>query len=133
VTVRKEAGFTYVAPPMVRTIIPTSGPAAGGFRVTVIGDNFAVGTTQIFLGTAPLRCVQYGNANRIDGLAPPGMGTQAVIADDSIAGNVPTATVPFQYLQDGGVGPTDAGPATGGSLGLNLDAAAADTGCRGTP
>ena len=70
----------------------------------------ALGTTQIFLGTTPLRCVQYSNANRIDGLAPPGMGTQAVIADDSIAGSVPTATVPFQYLQDGGIGPVDAGP-----------------------
>ncbi|HSS40057.1 MAG TPA: IPT/TIG domain-containing protein, partial [Polyangia bacterium] len=52
VTVRKEGGFTYVAPPQVRTILPASGPAAGGFHVTVIGDNFALGTTQIFLGTA---------------------------------------------------------------------------------
>ncbi|MES1157857.1 MAG: IPT/TIG domain-containing protein [Haliangium ochraceum] len=110
VTVRKEGGFTYVAPPLVRTILPASGPAAGGFHVTVIGDNFALGTTQIFLGTAPLRCVQYSNANRIDGLAPPGTGTQAVLADDAVAGSVPGATVPFQYLQDGGVGPVDGFP-----------------------
>ena len=136
VTVRKEAGFTYVAPPLVRTILPASGPAAGGFHVTVIGDNFAVGTTQIFLGTAPLRCVQYSNVNRIDGLAPPGMGTQAVIADDAIAGNVPSATVPFQYLQDGG------GPVNGGGAQSNgspqpdagsPDASAADAGCPRAP
>ncbi len=107
VTVRKEGGFTYVAPPLVRTILPASGPAAGGFHVTVVGDDFAMGTTQIFFGTAPLRCVQYSNANRIDGVAPPGTGTQAVIADDSVAGSVPNATLPFQYLQDGGVGPAD--------------------------
>ncbi|MES1209872.1 MAG: IPT/TIG domain-containing protein, partial [Pseudomonadota bacterium] len=119
VTVRKEGGFTYVAPPLVRTILPASGPGAGGFRVTVIGDNFALGTTQIFLGTAPLRCVQYRNPNRIDGLAPAGTGTQAVMADDSIAGSVPSATVPFQYLQDGGVGP--------------VDAAVDDAGCPGGP
>ncbi len=141
VTVRKEAGFTYVAPPLVRKILPASGPAAGGFRVTVIGDNFALGTTQIFLGTAPLRCMQYSNANRIDGFAPPGMGTQAVIADDAVAGNVPTATVPFQYLQDGGVGPVDAGPpprGDGGGTssfdgGHNFDASVYDAGCPRIP
>ena len=92
------------------------------------------GTTQIFLGTAPLRCAQYINANRIDGLAPPGMGTQAVIADDTVAGNVPSATVPFQYLQDGGVpvnGP--AAQANRPARRRRLDAATDDAGCPGAP
>lgn len=127
VTVGKDAGFTYVAPPLVRTIIPTSGPAAGGFPITVIGDNFVAQTTQIYFGTAPLRCVKYGNGNRIDGIAPPGVGTQAVIADDSVSGSIPNGTVPFRYVQDGGTDPYDA------SAGADPDGGAADAGCPGGP
>src|SRR6185312_5646216 len=84
VTVRKDAAFTYVAPPIVRNIVPTSGPSTGGFPVTVVGDNFVPQTTDIYFGNAPLRCPRYISANRIEGIAPPGVGTLAVIADDSV-------------------------------------------------
>jgi hypothetical protein len=128
VTVRKDAGFTYVAPPLVRRIVPTTGPAEGGFPVTVLGDNFAPGTTGILFGTEPLRCPRYQNANRIDGLAPPGSGIVAVSADDTVSGNVPHATIPFPYLDDdGGAAPPDGGVADGGAT------ATTDAGCPVTP
>lgn len=123
VTVKSGSRFTYLAPPFVREIIPASGPAAGLFPVTVIGDNFAPGTTAIVFGSALLRCAQVVNANRIDGLAPPGTGTQAVYARDDNGGIQPGATVPFQYLQDGGSGPDAA------SIGLSAAATVGDAGC----
>ncbi len=134
VTVQKDAGFTYVLPPLVQKIVPTFGPAAGGFPVTVIGDNFVPQTTQIYFGTAPLRCPRYINGNRIEGIAPAGMGTQAVIADDSVSGSVPNQTVPFRYVQDAGAGPFDGG-ADGGGAGTDAaaDAGLDDAGCPGAP
>jgi len=136
--VRKDAAFTYVAPPIVRNIVPTSGPVTGGFPVTVVGDNFVPQTTQIYFGDAPLRCPRYSSANRIDGIAPPGMGTLAVIADDSVSGSVATQTVPFPYyVQDAGWSPLDggldAGLDAGWSAGGGPDAALNGTGCPGAP
>ena len=122
VMVTKDAAFTYVAPPLVRNIIPASGPATGGFPVTVVGDNFVPQTTQIYFGNAPLRCPRYSSPNRIDGIAPAGEGTLAVIADDTVSSIFPNATVPFRYYVpdaaagslDGGA---DGGPTDGGSTG----------------
>jgi hypothetical protein len=143
VTLQLTGQFTYVASPRVRAILPASGPAAGGFPVTIIGDNFVNPTTQILFGTAtPLRCPTFVNANRIDGLAPPGVGTQAVTAVDSVSGAIPNATVPFHYTEDGdSTGPStidaDASQTAGvaGSDGgapdadTDTDAAAPDGGC----
>ncbi|MDQ2831212.1 MAG: IPT/TIG domain-containing protein, partial [Chloroflexota bacterium] len=46
-----DAGaFTYVAPPTVDSVSPTSGPATGGTTVTLTGANFVPGETQVFFG-----------------------------------------------------------------------------------
>ncbi|MCA1684241.1 MAG: IPT/TIG domain-containing protein, partial [Actinobacteria bacterium] len=42
--------FTYVAPPTVDRVNPTSGPATGGTTVTLTGANFVPGETQVFFG-----------------------------------------------------------------------------------
>jgi hypothetical protein len=44
--------FTYIAPPFVSGLVPTSGPAAGGTAVTVSGSHFT-GATGVFFGTTP--------------------------------------------------------------------------------
>jgi hypothetical protein len=146
VTVQLKGQFTYLGSPLVRAIQPASGPSAGGFPVTVVGDNFANPTTQIFFGTTPLRCQTFVSANRIDGLAPAGVGTQAVSAVDSVSGSIPNATVPFQYTPDDdvtGLPPdvlafdTDAGvdAGDGGAVdaGADADAGAPEAGCPGGP
>jgi hypothetical protein len=133
VTVRKDNAFTYVAPPVVRNVVPSSGPASGGFPVTIVGDNFLPQTTQIYFGSAPLRCPRYSSSNRIDGIAPPGTGTQAVIADDSIAGIYAGKMMPFRYyVQDAGLEALDGGP-NGDAGSLAPDAGADDAGCPGAP
>jgi hypothetical protein len=104
--------FKYVAPPGVRELDPSFGPAAGLFPVTVVGVNFALQTTHVFFGGSPLLCPQFVNANRIAGLAPPGAGTEAVTASDDVGGAMPGAPVPFDYqggslvAPDGGIRPT---------------------------
>ena len=42
--------FTYLAPPKVSGVSPTSGPAAGGTHVTVTGTGFT-GATQVLFGS----------------------------------------------------------------------------------
>ena len=53
VTVNGQSGnlvnaFTYIAPPTVSTVSPSSGPVAGGTAVTITGANIATGATQTY-------------------------------------------------------------------------------------
>lgn len=45
-------GFTFVPPPDIVSINPTSGPTAGGTAVTITGTGFQAGATVTFGGTA---------------------------------------------------------------------------------
>ncbi len=102
-------GFKYVAPPAVRELDPDSGPAAGLFPITVVGSGFILNATQIFFGGVPLICPRFVNANRIEGFAPPGTGTEPVTAYDPVYGAMPGAPVPFNYTGGTPGGPTDGG------------------------
>jgi hypothetical protein len=44
--------FTFIAPPSVTSVSPSSGPLAGGTSVTITGANFAAGATVTIGGTA---------------------------------------------------------------------------------
>ena len=50
-------GFTFVAPPAVTTVSPTSGPSAGGTAVTLTGTDFTTGATVTFGGVAATNVV----------------------------------------------------------------------------
>jgi hypothetical protein len=45
-------GFTYLAPPTVTSITPTSGSTGGGTSVTITGSNFVAGATVALGGVA---------------------------------------------------------------------------------
>ncbi len=84
--------FMFIAAPVVRQVIPGSGAPGGGTPVSIIGDNFRDGATKItFVGddasSVNLLCPVFRGANRIDGYAPAGSGTAAVIATDPIGGD----------------------------------------------
>jgi IPT/TIG domain len=100
--------FKYVAPPIVREVSPTSGPAAGLIPIVVVGDNFST-STEVTIGDSPLLCAKLVNANRIEGLVPPGAGDAPVAAYDQIAGAASGTPVSFQYLADAGVSSADGG------------------------
>lgn len=115
VEVRSPAGsisslapFTYVAPPRVRDIQPPVGPARGGIRVTVRGNDLRTGVV-VYVGARrddrqPLYNVTYDAQNKVVGCLPPGTGTASVWAYDPVTGDgeLPLA---FTY-QDGGDAPS---------------------------
>ena len=82
--------FTYVAPPTVTSVSPSSGPVAGGTRVTVIGTNFASGATVTFGGTAATNVV-VTNSTTITATTPVhavGAVTVTVINGNGLSGNL---------------------------------------------
>ena len=61
--------YTYVAPPTVTAIAPTSGPTQGGTAVTITGTNFTGATAVTFGGTAATG-VTVVNATTITAVTP---------------------------------------------------------------
>jgi Concanavalin A-like lectin/glucanases superfamily/Domain of unknown function (DUF1929)/IPT/TIG domain/Bacterial Ig domain len=62
VTINGQSGsltnaFTYVIAPSVSSVLPSSGPIAGGTAVTITGTNFAAGASVTFGGTAATNVV----------------------------------------------------------------------------
>ncbi len=64
--------FNYA--PTVTSINPTSGPSAGGTRVTVIGTNFT-GATAVDFGGVPAASFSVYSGTKIYAYAPAGSGT----------------------------------------------------------
>jgi len=115
--------FRFVAPPSIREISPTTGPATGYLPITIVGESFSA-TTVITFDGVPLLCPKLVNANRIQGLVPPGSGTATVLASDPIGGSVSYANVPFLYTGGPLPGPSDAGAS-------DASPPASDAGCPG--
>ncbi len=72
--------FTYLAPPTVREVSPTFGPASGFTPITIVGENFRSSTTVVTFDGKLLVCPRFVNANRIEGFTPPGLGSETVAA-----------------------------------------------------
>jgi hypothetical protein len=97
--------FTYLPPPRIREVSPASGPATGSTPITIVGENFRAGTTVITFKGRLLVCPTFVNANRIEGLTPPGAGIEMVEASDALGGAITGAGLPYEYLApdiDGG-------------------------------
>ncbi|MGH9157477.1 MAG: IPT/TIG domain-containing protein, partial [Acidimicrobiales bacterium] len=104
--------FTYVAPPTITSITPTSGPTAGGTPFTITGTNLA-GTTGVdFCGT-PATGVGPG-ATTVTGTTPPGTAGACLVTLTTPGG---TATIGFTYVAPPtitSITPTS-GPTAGGT------------------
>jgi len=82
--------FTYLPPPLLETIQPNSGSAAGGTTVTLTGRNFT-GDTLIYFGSSldravPLDALSRTSAGTIIGRTPMGSGQTTVWAFDEALG-----------------------------------------------
>jgi hypothetical protein len=99
-----ELTFTFVAPPKVREVSPTSGPAGAWTQVIVAGNHFRPETQFYWLqndvlhpvaldpapDSAPAGAlVQFVNSNRVTILLPPGSGVISIVAVDPVAGSFP--------------------------------------------
>ena len=97
-TATLTGSFTYLPPPTVREVSPTSGPARGFTPIAIVGENFRAATTVITFDGRLLVCPTFVNANRIEGFTPPGTGTETILVSDAVGGAL-GAGVPYQYLQ----------------------------------
>jgi hypothetical protein len=112
--------FTYVAPPTVLTISPTSGPTAGGTAITILGANFQAGA-QVFLGLLEAQDVVFRNAAVLECKTPARTAGPAALTVRNPDGQEATVPLAFVYLPPipppvlRQVSP-NFGPITGGAL-----------------
>ena len=73
----RVTAFTYVAPPTVTSVTPTSGPSTGGTSVTILGTGFTT-VTGVTFGTSAATSFTRASSTRITAVDPSGSGTVAV-------------------------------------------------------
>ncbi|WP_327115921.1 IPT/TIG domain-containing protein [Nocardia sp. NBC_01730] len=109
--------YTYVLPPILLSLIPNSGPSAGGTMVTLTGVGLS-GATGVSFGATPAISFTVVSDTQITAVAPAGLGTVQVTVTTA-AGS--SNGLPFAYVSVPTV-PTvasitpNSGPAIGGTL-----------------
>ncbi len=88
--------FTYVSPPTVTSVVPNSGPIAGGTEVTITGTNFTGATVVNFGGTAAAT-FSVTNATNISATSPAGTGTVDVTVTTASGTSATVAGDKFTY------------------------------------
>ncbi|MGH3798231.1 MAG: IPT/TIG domain-containing protein, partial [Pseudonocardiaceae bacterium] len=86
--------FTYTIGPVVTTLIPDTGPAAGGTSVTIAGDNFT-GATSVTFGGIPATSFTVDAATQITATAPAHAVGPAQVVVTTPSG---TSTDPVDFL-----------------------------------
>src|SRR5271166_2793165 len=66
--------FTFLGPPAVTSVSPTSGPAGGGNTVIITGTSF-IGTTAVDFGTTAATMYTVNSLTSIGATSPAGSGT----------------------------------------------------------
>ena len=81
--------FTFVPPPTVTGVSPSSGPAAGGTSVTITGKDFT-GASAVHFGASQAPAFSVVNATQITATSPSGAGI-ADVTVTTASGTSPTA------------------------------------------
>ena len=109
--------FTYIAPPTVTNVNPTSGPQAGGTPVTVTGTGFVSGSTSVHFGSTAGTSVSVTNSTTLTVNSPSGTGTVDVTVTTANGTSATGASDKFTYTGPPtvtNVNPTS-GPQAGGT------------------
>jgi hypothetical protein len=88
--------FTYIAPPSVTSVSPTSGLSAGGTSVTITGTVFQNGATVTFGGTAAT-AVRFVSATRLIATTPAHAAGAVTVVVTNPDGQSGTLTSGFGY------------------------------------
>jgi hypothetical protein len=101
--------------PVVDKIKPAKGPASGGTRVTIKGENL-LGATAVTFGETETKDITGDHADSLTVVAPPGVGTVNVIVTSASGESEITGADQFTYIGPTitGVSP-NTGPQTGGT------------------
>ena len=122
--------YTYVAPPALTSLNPTTGPTAGGTTVTIDGTNLSGASSVTFGGTAAT--ITANTSSQITVTTPAGAAGAVDVAVTTVGGS---ATLPGSYTYVAppalsSLNPTT-GPTTGGTSvtidGTNLSGASSVT------
>jgi hypothetical protein len=107
--------YTYVTPPTVTRVSPSSGPATGGTSVTITGTNFT-GATAVSFGGTPASTFTVGSATSITATSPAGSGAVDVTVTIPSGGtSAKNSSDVFKYVPSvTSVSPTS-GPTAGGT------------------
>ncbi len=92
--------FTFVTPPTVTGISPSSGPGAGGTAVTITGTNFTPASTVNF-GATPALNVFFVSATDLAVVAPPGTVDSSVDVTVTTAGGVSATSAADKFTYYG--------------------------------
>ena len=108
---------TSSSAPAVTSISPSTGAAAGGTTVTIMGSNFVSGA-QVLFGATASPSVTYVSADELQAESPAGMGTVNVLVADSNGTSGAVAGDQFTYTAAApavtGITP-NSGPTSGGT------------------
>ncbi|MEO5974866.1 MAG: IPT/TIG domain-containing protein [Ilumatobacteraceae bacterium] len=103
-------GFTFIAPPTITTVAPSSGSTNGGTTVTITGTNLT-GTSSVTFGGLAGTSVTVVSATSVTVITPAGtVGAQDIVLTTPIGGSA-TSTGGFIYV--GAPTITGISPATG--------------------
>jgi formylglycine-generating enzyme required for sulfatase activity len=95
-TASLASGFSYVVPPTLSSVSPTSGPTTGGTTITLTGTNLT-GATGVTVGGAPCTNVQVVNSTTVTAVTPPGTAGATNVAVTGASGTA-TLTAAFSYV-----------------------------------
>jgi Fibronectin type III domain/IPT/TIG domain len=104
--------------PMVDSVIPNSGPTAGGTSVTISGTNFTA-VTAVAFGSAAATTYTVNSATQIAATSPPGSGTVDVTVTTSNGTSATSSADVFTYL--GSPGPPTSVVALGGEASASVN------------
>jgi hypothetical protein len=107
--------FTYIAPPTVSAVSPTSGPTAGGTAITITGAGFDATATVTVGGTAATG-VSVVSATQLSATTPEhAAGTVDIVVTVGAQSSATSAADQFTYIAP--PAPASVSPASGPSLG----------------
>jgi uncharacterized delta-60 repeat protein len=107
--------FTYVTPPAVTSVFPTSGTTVGGDSITISGSGF-INVTAVRIGGIPVASYVVNHPTQITVVTPAGAAGTASVAVD-VDGATTTANSLFIYVTPPTV--ASVSPALGTALGGN--------------
>jgi hypothetical protein len=105
----EPAAFGYL-PPSVDGISPSHGPAAGGFTITITGDNFGAARSKARVGGVTCPVVEQEHT-RVTCTVPPGTG---VVEADVEVGGQRSAPAVFTYDSDASASSSSSAAASSG-------------------
>lgn len=90
------ASYEYPAAPVVKSISPAKGTAAGGTEVTIGGEGF-IGASEVAFGGVPASEFEVRSSQEIVAVSPPGTGRVDVVVRTPNGSSAPVKKAVFKY------------------------------------